>query len=228
MRLLAVLAIAPAMLITAPCRAQAPNARPQGGQVVAGAASIAQTPTLTTVTQTTPRAGIDWRSFNVGQNHTVDFVQPSSRAVTLNRVTGPDPSTIAGRIQANGQIVLMNQSGVVFTGSAQVNAQSLVVSAASMSDMAMRRAVAGTDGALTFDLPAKPGAQVTNAGKITVREAGLAALVAPAVSNSGVIQAKLGHVVLAGGGGEAHARSLRRRAAVARRDPAGDRGADRP
>ena len=37
-----------------------------------------------------------------------------------------------------------------------------------------------------------------NRGNITIRQAGLAALVAPSVANSGTITAKLGHVVLAG------------------------------
>src|SRR5688500_12176780 len=46
--------------------AQAPNARPTGGQVVAGSASIGQTATTTRITQTTNRAAIDWQGFNVG------------------------------------------------------------------------------------------------------------------------------------------------------------------
>ena len=45
---------------------------------------------------------------------------------------------------------------------------------------------------------AKRDAAVTNDGTITVAEHGLAALVAPNVKNSGVINAKLGRVVLAG------------------------------
>ena len=39
---------------------------------------------------------------------------------------------------------------------------------------------------------------VVNQGTITVKQAGLAALVAPQVANSGAITARLGHVVLAG------------------------------
>src|SRR5271170_8104188 len=53
-------------------------------------------------------------------------------------------------------------------------------------------------GRMVFDQPAHPGAKIANAGTLTVGEAGLAALVAPQVANSGVITAKLGHVVLAG------------------------------
>ena len=53
-------------------------------------------------------------------------------------------------------------------------------------------------GELVFDQAANPNAAVVNQGTITVRQAGLAALVAPQVANSGVINAQLGHVVLAG------------------------------
>ncbi len=53
-------------------------------------------------------------------------------------------------------------------------------------------------GAMMFDQPGNPNAKIDNHGNITVKQAGLAALVAPQVANSGAITAKLGHVVLAG------------------------------
>ena len=53
-------------------------------------------------------------------------------------------------------------------------------------------------GVMKFDQPGNPNAQIDNQGTITVKQAGLAALVAPQVANSGTITAKLGHVVLAG------------------------------
>jgi filamentous hemagglutinin family protein len=52
---------------------------------------------------------VNWNSFSVGSNAQVSFRQPSSNAIAINRVIGPDPSVIAGRITANGQIVLTNQ-----------------------------------------------------------------------------------------------------------------------
>ena len=187
-----------APVIVSPAAAQpAPNARPQGGQVVAGSASIAQAPTSTTVTQSSNRAAVDWRSFDVGANQSVTFRQPGPTSVTLNRVTGPDPSAIAGRISANGQLILTNPSGVTFYQGAQVNAQSVIVSAAGIGN---RNFMAGR---MVFDRDAKPGARIDNAGTITVRQAGLAALVAPSVANSGTINARMGHVVL-GGGAVAH------------------------
>ena len=176
-----------------PAHAQpAPNARPTGGSVVAGAATIATSPTTTTIDQSTQRAAINWQSFDIGSQQTVQFEQPSSSAVALNRVVGPDPSEIAGRIDANGQVVITNQSGVVFYKGSQVNTAGLMVSAAGIGNADFMA------GRMVFDQAANPNAAVINQGSITVRDAGLAALVAPQVANSGVINARLGHVVLAG------------------------------
>ncbi|HSU07329.1 MAG TPA: filamentous hemagglutinin N-terminal domain-containing protein, partial [Acetobacteraceae bacterium] len=174
-------------------RAQpAPNARPTGGQVVAGSAAISQSPNATTINQSSQRAAVNWKSFDVGSQQSVQFQQPSASATTLNRVTGPNPSQIAGRIDANGQIILVNQDSITFYKGAQVNAAGLMVSAAGISD---KNFMAGR---MVFDQAAHPNARVENQGNITVKETGLAALVAPQVVNSGVITAKLGHVVLAG------------------------------
>jgi filamentous hemagglutinin family protein len=184
------------MVLSLPAMAQppslSPNAQPQGGTTVAGNATISQTTTTTTINQTSQRAALNWQSFNVGSQQTVNFQQPSASAVALNRVVGPDPSQIAGRINANGQVVLVNQSGVVFTQGAQVNAAGLLVSTAGITNQNFMA------GAMKFDQPGNPNARIENAGNITVKQAGLAALVAPQVANSGTITATLGHVVLAG------------------------------
>ncbi len=180
----------------------APDARPQGGQVVAGSAGITQNSALTQVQQSSDRAVVDWRSFNIGRDHTVQFQQPSAASITLNRVTGPDPSVIAGRMTANGQVALVNQSGVLVTPGAQVQAQSVIISTADISNQAFM--VGGAR--LNFDRPGQPGARVENQGSITVRESGLAALVAPQVANRGTIAARMGRVML--GGAETHAIDL--------------------
>ena len=180
------------LLAAPPVRAQPANARPSGGVVSSGSATIGNSATTTTINQTSPRAAINWQTFNVGSQQTVDFVQPSASAVALNRVLSSNPSLIAGHIDANGQIILINQSGVIFTHGAQVNTAGLIVSAAGMSDVNFMA------GKLVFDQPGNPNAAVVNRGTLTVRQAGLAALVAPRVANSGVIDATLGHVVLAG------------------------------
>ena len=183
-----------AMVLAMPALAQpAPNARPAGGVVVGGSVTIGQTANNTIVNQTTSRGAVNWQSFDVGSKQSVTFQQPSAQAITLNTVVGPNPSQIAGRISANGQIAIVNQSGVTFFQGSQVNTAGLMVSASGTDPQAF---MAG--GKIAFDKPGNPNARVVNNGRITVREAGLASLVAPSVANNGVIDAKLGHVVLAG------------------------------
>ena len=87
-------------------------ANPLGGEVVGGQATIATTaPNTLTIQQATPRAAINWQSFNIAPNETTQFVQPSSSAIALNRVQAGDPSTIAGRLNANGQLILTTRAG---------------------------------------------------------------------------------------------------------------------
>ncbi len=187
------------LVLSLPVHAQpAPSARPLGGTVVGGSAVINQTTNNTTINQSTQRAAVNWNSFNVGSQQSVTFAQPNARAVTLNRVTGPDPSQIAGRIDANGQVILVNQSGVTFFQGAQVNTNGLMVSAIGASDQSVKNFLASNAGTLVLDRPGNPNARVENDGNITIGQAGLAALVAPQVANSGTITAQLGHVMLAG------------------------------
>jgi filamentous hemagglutinin family protein len=182
------------LVLSLPADAQpAPNARPTGGVVTAGALSISQTPTRTVIDQSSQRGAVNWQSYNVGSQQSVVYHQPASTSVTLNRVVGPDPSQIAGRIDANGQIILINQSGVNFYKGAQVNTAGLIVTTANATDTSFM------DGHLKFDQASKnPNAAIDNAGNITIKDAGLTALVAPQVRNSGTITAQLGHIVLAG------------------------------
>ena len=180
-------------LAALPALAQAPDARPTGGRVTAGSAGIAQTPGRTTITQGSDRAIIDWRGFDVGRDHAVRFEQPSARALALNRIGSGEPSRIAGGISANGGVIIINQAGVVFTGTARVDAASVI---ASTADIANERFMAG--GRMVFDRPGRADARIVNEGSITAREAGIAALVAPEVANRGTISARLGSVVLAG------------------------------
>ncbi len=186
-----------ALTVVLPAHAQpAANARPTGGVVVGGVASISQAANNTAINQSSQRAAVNWQSFNVGSQQSVTFNQPSAQSVTLNRVVGSNPSQIAGRIDANGQVVLVNQSGVTFYKGAQVNTTGLMVSAIGMTNQSVQNFVNG--GQLVLDQPGNPNAAVINNGNITVRQAGLAALVAPQVANRGTITAELGHVVLAG------------------------------
>ena len=114
------------------------EAAPQGAQVVSGQAVIQQSTqtgkSVTTVTQSSPKATLNWLSFNVGSSETVQFVQPSSSAVSINRISDPQGSRILGQLSANGQVWLINPAGVYFGPGAQVNVGGLVASTLNLSD----------------------------------------------------------------------------------------------
>lgn len=186
-----VLAILLALVLPTVAAGQpAPNARPTGATVVAGSAAISTTSTNTLISQSSARAAINWQSFNLGSQQSVTFQQPSSSAVALVRVLGPDPSAIAGRITSNGQVVIVNASGLIIDQGAILDDQSLVITSANVSNPNFM------SGNLVFDQPGKANAAVKLQGTVTVHQAGLAALVAPLVTESGTIAASQGHVDL--------------------------------
>ncbi|CAO3380993.1 filamentous hemagglutinin N-terminal domain-containing protein [Azospirillum argentinense] len=174
--------------------AGAAYANPLEGTVTAGAATIqSTTPKSMEILQSTDKAIINWKSFSIDAGEKVTFQQPSASSVTLNRVTGNDPSKIMGSLSANGTVMLVNPNGVVIGAGAKVDVGGLVATTANISDANFMAGKYQFDQAST-----KPNAMVVNEGDITVKDSGLAALVAPHVRNSGVIRAKLGKVALGG------------------------------
>ncbi|TBV17453.1 filamentous hemagglutinin N-terminal domain-containing protein [Stutzerimonas kirkiae] len=169
-------------------------ANPAGGHVVAGQASIVQaTPDTLNIVQSSNKAIINWQSFSIGAGETVNFQQPGAKSVTLNRVTGNDPSAIFGSLNANGTVMLVNPNGVVFGAGSRVDVGGLVATTADINDADFMA------GDYRFSqASANQDARVVNQGDISIRDAGLAALVAPGVENSGVIRARLGKVALGG------------------------------
>ncbi|MGE0153605.1 MAG: right-handed parallel beta-helix repeat-containing protein [Reyranellaceae bacterium] len=172
-----------------------PNTLPTGGQVVAGQATINQQNQSTlNVNQSSNKAIINWSSFDVGSDATVNFHQPNSGSWTVNRVTaGTSPSQVLGSVNANGNIAVINPNGVVFGQGSRVDANGLIATTSNISNQNFM------SGNMKFDQPGNPSAMIVNRGDITVRDAGLVAFVAPGVSNAGTITANLGRVALASG-----------------------------
>ncbi|MBY0267266.1 MAG: filamentous hemagglutinin N-terminal domain-containing protein, partial [Burkholderiales bacterium] len=168
----------------------APNALPTGGQVVGGQASIATSGATMNIQQSTQRAIVNWQSFNIGANATVNFQQPNASAVALNRVLGADPSAIYGNLNANGQVFLLNPSGVVFGPGARVDVGGLVASTLNIRNEDF------LSGHLRFTREGAAGS-VLNQGDLFGR---YVALLAPEVRNEGVIVASQGAAALAAGG----------------------------
>jgi len=179
--------LAAAMLAAFACNAYA---LPTGGAISAGTGSIGQSGATMTVQQTSQNLAINWQSFGIGAAERVNFNQPNSNAIALNRVLGSDPSQILGQINANGQVWVLNPNGMLFGASAQVNVGGLVASTLNISDadfLAGKRTFSGNGGA------------VINQGSIAAADGGYVALLGGQVSNEGVIAAKLGTVALAAG-----------------------------
>ena len=166
-------------------------ALPTGGQVAAGGASLSTGPGSLTVNQSSQNAVINWQSFNIGSGEAVRFVQPNASSVALNRVLGPDPSSIFGSLSANGKVFVVNPNGVLFAPGSQVNVGGLVASTLNITDANFMKGDYSFSGA--------GGGAVLNRGTITVNGGGYVALLGGSVGNNGVIVANLGSVALAGG-----------------------------
>ncbi len=81
-----------------------------------------------TIKQNETRAVLSWESFNVGRDTTLNFVQKKDWIV-LNRVVNSiAPSQILGNINADGTVLVLNQNGILFGGTSQVNTRSLIAS----------------------------------------------------------------------------------------------------
>ncbi|MFV3074506.1 MBG domain-containing protein [Niveispirillum fermenti] len=179
-----------ASVFTLPAAAQQ---APTGGNVVVGGAGISQQAGNTLINQTTDRALIDWRSFDIGRDQSVIVTQPGAGSLLVNRVTGGGAGTrIDGSLTANGQVVVIDKAGIIIGRGARIDAGSFL---ATTSDIDNADFAAGR---LLFGKAGVAGAAIVNEGTIRVAEGGYAALAAAIVENRGLVEARLGRVVLAG------------------------------
>ncbi len=172
------------------------NALPSGAQIVAGQVVLNQSlqngVARLDINQSTQRAILNWSTFNIGAAAQVNFNQPGSSAIALNRVVSSDPSQIFGALHANGQVFLINPNGVIFGPGAVVNAGGLVASTLGLGD---------TDfltGNYRFTRNAT-SAGILNQGSLTASSGGYLALLAPDIKNTGTLRAQLGSIALAAG-----------------------------
>jgi hypothetical protein len=96
-------------------------------------------------------------------------------------------------LKSNGNIFLVNPAGVVIHNGARIETGGFTASTRDIGNDNFMK------GNYVFDKPGHPDAKIINRGNITVRDSGLAALVAPTVRNEGIIAARLGKVALASG-----------------------------
>ena len=167
------------------------NTLPAGGQVTGGSATISTSGSNMQIDQSTDKAILNWQSFSIGSAASVNFNQPNASSVALNRVVGNNASEIFGRLTANGQVFLVNNSGVLFAPSASVDVGSLFATTLSINDQDFLA------GRYQFYNPGNSGSVVNQGTIITAN--GYTALAGPQVRNDGLILARAGTVALAAG-----------------------------
>lgn len=191
-----------------------------GGSVFvsSGNAGYTVNGSIGTVTQHTDRAILNWREFNIDPGHTVNFQQPSAESAALNRIFQNDASRILGSLNANGQVYLINQNGILFGQGAQVNVGSLTASSLNIkenifNDVGIVNAInqssdedrpafkvfeeTGPDGQIQI-LEGGP-IQIREGAQIRTAEGGRVLIVAPDISNEGRISTPGGQSILAAG-----------------------------
>lgn len=106
-----------------------PAALPQNPGTKENVDSIDTNDTTMTITQTKGknRAFISWDTFNIGKDATVNIKQYSGADLLINAVRGNSMSEIAGKLNATGNVALINPNGVIFMNGAQVNVGGLGV-----------------------------------------------------------------------------------------------------
>ena len=183
------------------------------------------------ITQTTSQALLHWETFHVGSQTTVHFDQSAGGAdsgkwIAFNKVFDPaaKPSEIRGKINAQGQVYIINQNGIVFGAGSQINTRALVASTLPINDNLITNGLlnnkdaqflfsalevpGGSDGTPTFtptDVPEVLGDIVVERGaKISSPElaggnGGRVMLVGANVRNEGEISTPAGQTILAAG-----------------------------
>ena len=195
------------------------------GQAVVNAPVPGAGTRLMTIDQASQRAIIDWKSFNIGSDAEVRFNQPGATASVLNRIYSNDPTLIQGKLTANGQVLLINQNGILFDRGSQVNVQSLVASTLNISNARFNsgalttgglttpafeggyddtgatiatRADGSLPGAVSIGLSGSSSAAVP---QLVAKSGGSILIFAPRIDNKdGLITAPDGQVILAAGG----------------------------
>jgi filamentous hemagglutinin family protein len=165
--------------------------------------------TVVDIQQTADKAIANWQTFNVGKNTIVQFDQASADWAILNRITDPAmaPSQIQGQIRAPGTVLIVNQNGIVFSGSSQVNTRNLVAAAANITDLQFQtNGIYGPDQSTPSftnaqgNLIVQAGAQITtNAPSSVTQGGGYVLLMGQQVNNYGDIETPRGQIELAAG-----------------------------
>ncbi len=161
---------------------------PSNGKLIDGSAEIKAFLGKMEINQTTEKTIIGWDTFNIGSKAKVNFNQPSSQSISLNKVRSADPSKIYGQLTSNGQVFLQSPGGVIFGKDAKVDVGGLVASTMEINNKDFN--------SQSLKFSANTKGKIINNGKI---QGNYVALMATDVKNDGTIEARLGSVALVSG-----------------------------
>lgn len=159
-----------------------------------------------TIKQTEAKAILNWDTFNIGRDTSLEIQQNTGDAV-LNRVVGNDiaPSQIAGQLKADGTVMVINQNGVIFTGSSQTNVRNMVAAAGTITDSQFENngLYNGNNATITNaagDVVVEQGAQITtHVPETSTQGGGYVLLLGQNVENAGEINTANGQTAMAAG-----------------------------
>lgn len=191
--------------LSAPVLAMDANTLPTGHNIVPAIGNINVNGNTMNINTVVNNAVIRWDSFNIGSNATVNFKMPDANASVLNRVMGSGASFINGMLNANGHVYIANQNGIYFGAGSQVNVGSLT--ATTLDNLAnnnietiYKNGILSNTAAPVFSFADAIGViDVAKGANITTATGGRVMLLAPDVTNSGVIKTPDGQTILAAG-----------------------------
>ena len=109
---------------------------------------------------------LTWQAFNINAADTINYLLPSTTASVLNNVAGGAISTIAGAINSNGNVYLLNPAGIVISQTAAINTGGFYASTvAEPSSFFTTTGTLNFTGSATTDVVVQSDGQVT-AGQV--------------------------------------------------------------
>ncbi|MFM9976623.1 MAG: filamentous hemagglutinin family protein [Sphingomonadaceae bacterium] len=103
----------------------------------AGLPTVDATNTKVEIVQNQSRAVLSWESFNIGANTTLTFKQAQPDWIAVNRVVNSvNPTVILGQLNADGQVYVLNNAGVIFGKGSQTKLRTLVASTLELGNYA--------------------------------------------------------------------------------------------
>jgi filamentous hemagglutinin family protein len=169
---------------------QAASSLPTGGTFTAGSGKISTSGNVLTINQNTLKGIIDWNTFSIGSNSSVNF--KNGHGATLNVITGVTPSSIFGKLLATGNVYLINPEGILIGHGATIHTGGDFLA----TTLSLPNSAFLNGGPLTFT--GSSNATVVNLGDLT-STGGSIYLIGHTVQNTGSITTPNGTTALAAG-----------------------------